>query len=83
MQVYAFVPAKGTSERVENKNMQFLDGDRLYIRALKTLLRCKEINKVFLDTENEAMYHMADYLPIHFMKRDAVLATNQTDGIKC
>lgn len=78
--VYAFVPAKGTSERVENKNMRFFDGERLYIRALKTLLQCKEIDKVFLDTESEEMYRLADYLPIHFMKRDPKFATNSTDG---
>lgn len=80
MKVYAFVPAKGTSERVESKNMRFLDGERLYIRALKTLLKCKEIDKVFLDTESQEMYNMADYLPIHFMKRDPSLANNKTDG---
>ena len=82
MKVYAFLPAKGTSERVENKNMRFLDGERLYIRALKTLLKCKEIDKVFLDTESEEMYKLADYLPIEFMKRDATLANNKTDGHK-
>lgn len=80
MKVYAFVPAKGTSERVENKNMRFLDGERLYVRALKTLLRCKEIDKVFLDTESEEMYSLCDYLPIQFMKRDPALANNRTDG---
>lgn len=80
MKVYAFVPAKGTSERVENKNMRFLDGERLYIRALKTLLRCKEIDRVFLDTESEEMFSLCDYLPITFMKRDASLANNKTDG---
>ncbi|MDR1554831.1 MAG: hypothetical protein LBS39_02250 [Campylobacteraceae bacterium] len=82
MKVYAFVPAKGTSERVENKNMRYLDGERLFIRALKTLLRCKEIDKVFLDTESEDMYKMADYLPVEFMKRDHKLASNKTDGHK-
>ena len=82
MKVYAFVPAKGTSERVENKNMRFLDGERLYIKALKTLLKCKEIDQVFLDTESEDMYRLADYLPIKFMKRDAALANNKTDGHK-
>ena len=82
MKVYAFVPAKGTSERVENKNMRFLDGERLYIRALKKLLQCKEIDKVFLDTESVDMYHMADYLPITFMQRDPALANNKTDGHK-
>ncbi len=82
MKVYAFVPAKGTSERVENKNMRFLNGERLYIRALKTLLKCKEIDKIFLDTESEEMYSLVDYLPIHFMKRDPELANNKTDGHK-
>lgn len=80
MKVYAFVPAKGTSERVENKNMRFLDGERLYAKALKTLLQCKEIDKVFLDTESEEMYKLVDYLPITFMKRNPDLANNSTDG---
>lgn len=82
MKVYAFVPAKGTSERIENKNMRFLDGERLYAKALKTLLACKSIDKVFLDTESQEMYDLVDYLPIEFMKRDAALANNKTDGHK-
>ena len=82
MRVYAFVPAKGSSERVESKNLRFLDGERLFIRALKTLLKCKYIDRVFLDTESEEMYKLADYLPIEFMKRDSALANNKTDGHK-
>lgn len=80
MKVYAFVPAKGTSERIKNKNMQILAGERLYAKALKTLLNCKEIDKVFLDTDSEEMYNLVDYLPIEFMKRDPKLANNKTDG---
>ena len=80
MKVYAFVPAKGSSERVANKNMRFLDGDRLYVRALKTLLACREVDRVFLDTESEEMYRMCDFLPITFMKRNPALADNRTDG---
>lgn len=80
MKVYAFVPAKGTSERIENKNKRFLDGDMLYVKALKTLLKCKEIDRVFLDTESEEMYEAVNYLPITFMKRDSNLANNKTDG---
>lgn len=80
--VYAFVPAKGASERVVNKNTRFLNGTRLYIKALETLLQCKYIDKVFLDTESEEMYEMVDYLPINFMKRDIALSTNSTDGHK-
>ena len=82
MKVYAFVPAKGTSERIENKNMRFLEGKRLYIRALETLLRCKEIDKVFLDSESEEMYKFCDYLPIEFMQRNPEFANNKTDGHK-
>lgn len=80
LKVYAFVPAKGTSERIENKNMRFLDGERLFVKALKTLLQCKEIDRVFLDTESEEMYKLVDYLPITFMKRNPELANNKTDG---
>ncbi len=80
MKVYAFVPAKGTSERIENKNKRFLDGDMLYVKALKTLLKCKEIDKIFLDTESEEMFNAINYLPINFMKRDKRLANNKTDG---
>lgn len=80
MKVYAFIPAKGSSERVLNKNMRFLDGDRLYIRALKKLLACKEIDKVFLDTEADEMWRQVDYLPVEFMRRDLALASNKTDG---
>ena len=78
--VYAFVPAKGTSERLESKNMLFLDGTRLFVRALETLLQCEEIDKIFLDSESSEMYELADYLPIEFMKRDPRLADNKTDG---
>lgn len=80
MKVFAFVPAKGTSERVENKNMRFLDGDPLFIRSLKILLECKEIDKVFLDTESDKMREMVSYLPIEHLKRDTALANNKTDG---
>jgi len=82
MKVYAFVPAKGSSERIKNKNMKFLDGDRLYIKALKTLLNCKEIDRIFLDSDEQEMYDLVDYLPISFMKRDKNLANNKTDGHK-
>ncbi|MDF7807231.1 hypothetical protein P4E94_07275 [Pontiellaceae bacterium B12219] len=80
--VYAFVPAKSTSDRVENKNIQYLNGERLFVNALKTLLQCKQVDKVFLDTESEKIYEMVDYLPIEFMHREKTLASNKTDGHK-
>lgn len=80
MKVYGFVPAKGTSERIENKNLLFLNGERLYEKAVKVLLSCQEIHKVFLDTESEEMFRHIDYLPVHFMRRDINLCNNKTDG---
>ncbi len=80
MKVYAFVPDKGFSERVKNKNSKYLDGEMLYEHALKLLLKCKNIDKVFLDTEEPKMFEKINYLPIHFMHRETSLASNKTDG---
>lgn len=80
MKVYAFVPAKSRSSRVPHKNMRILAGERLFIRALKILLRCKEIDKVILDSDSEEMFNMVDYLPVTFMKRDVAFSDNSTDG---
>lgn len=82
MVVYAFVPAKQASERLDNKNSKYLCGEMLYERALKTLLKCENIDKVFLDTEAEEMYKKVDYLPVTFMHRSKSLASNKTDGNK-
>ena len=37
MKVVAFVPAKGSSERVENKNAKLLDGRPLVVHTLEKL----------------------------------------------
>ena len=80
MKVYGFLPAKGTSERITNKNNQLIGGEKLYINGLKILLKCKLIDKVFLDTESEDMHLETKYLNCHHMKRDPALANNNTDG---
>ncbi|MFA9394507.1 MAG: cytidylyltransferase domain-containing protein [Halodesulfovibrio sp.] len=80
MKVYAFLPAKGNSERISSKNNRFLSGERLFIRGLKKLLGCSKIDKVFLDTESKEMHESSDYLDCEHMYRDQVLASNATDG---
>ena len=35
MKVVAFVPAKGTSSRIENKNTRLLDGKPLFLYTLE------------------------------------------------
>jgi regulator of RNase E activity RraA/CMP-N-acetylneuraminic acid synthetase len=80
MRVVAFVPAKGESSRIANKNTAVLDGEYLFKRKLIQLLECPDIDDVYLDTESERIIELASDLPIKVMKRDPTLASNKTDG---
>ncbi len=80
MRTVAFVPAKGDSTRIRNKNTVILDGDYLFKRKLIQLLACPEIDAVYLDTESDAIIEMASDLPVKILKRDKKLASNSTDG---
>lgn len=80
MKIVAFIPAKGHSERILNKNMRILDGEHLFKRKLRQALDCPAITEVCLDTECDELAELANELPISFIKRPAELATNATDG---
>ena len=80
MKVVAFVPAKGNSERIENKNTRVLDGEYLFKRKLRQLLECNEIDEVWLDSEDKHIHNLADDLNIQHHYRDPALANNDTDG---
>lgn len=78
--IVAFVPAKGTSERVPHKNMAILDGEHLFKRKLRQALACPAITEVCLDTDCEAMAACARDLDVTWLRRPAALATNAADG---
>lgn len=78
--VAAFVPAKGSSERIAAKNTQILDGDHLFRRKLRQLLACDLIDTVYLDTECEVVAGLAGDLPVKRMRRPVDLASNACDG---
>jgi regulator of RNase E activity RraA/CMP-N-acetylneuraminic acid synthetase len=80
MKVVAFLPAKSHSERINNKNVELLDGRPLFLHNLEKLCALDCIDQVYLDTESEEIFSLADHLPIEWMKRDPKLATNATDG---
>ena len=46
MKVVAFLPAKGSSERIENKNIKLLDGKPLFLYTLEKLVKCDFIDEV-------------------------------------
>lgn len=80
MEIIAFVPAKGSSERLANKNLSILDGEYLFKHKLKQLLQSRHITRVVLDTEDDHIAALAADLPITRLKRPAGLASNSTDG---
>ncbi|MCT7580160.1 RraA family protein [Aliarcobacter butzleri] len=80
MKIVAFLPAKGTSSRIENKNIKLLDGKPLFLHTLEKLVTCDFINEVYLDSESEEIFDLAQNVDCKFLKRDVSLATNKTDG---
>jgi len=81
VKVVAFLPAKGTSERIQSKNTKLLFGKPLFLHTLEKLCRCDFIDEVYLDSESDDILNYAkdvlDYIPL---KRDSRLANNKTDG---
>lgn len=80
MKVIAFLPAKGSSERVENKNVKLLDGKPLFLHNLEKLCECDFIDEVYLDSESEVIFDLASEVKCKHLKRDPKLASNKTDG---
>ena len=80
MRVVAFLPAKGTSSRIESKNKKLLNGKPLFFHTLKKLVECDFIDEVYLDSEDDTILDFADYLNYKKLKRDPSLANNKTDG---
>lgn len=80
MEIVAFVPAKGSSERIANKNLAILDGEYLFKHKLKQLLKSRRVTRVVLDTEDDQLAALAADLPVTRLKRPAELASNATDG---
>jgi len=78
--IVAFVPAKGTSERVPQKNLAILDGEHLFKRKLHQALQCEAISEVCLDTDCAQLAARAADLPVTWLKRPAHLASNAADG---
>jgi CMP-N-acetylneuraminic acid synthetase len=82
VKVVAFLPVKGTSERIKNKNIQLLDGKPLFLYTLEKLISCYFIDEIYLDSESAKIFELASELNFKKIKRDKRLANNKTDGNK-
>ncbi|QIQ87140.1 hypothetical protein [Erythrobacter sp.] len=80
MTIVAFIPAKGTSERVPRKNLSLLDGEPLVRRKLIQALDCAALDEVCLDTESEDIAACAEDLAVSRLVRPERLAGNDADG---
>jgi len=80
MKVVAFLPAKGTSERIESKNLKLLNGKPLFLHTLEKICDCDFIDEVYLDSESDEILNYAPYLRYIPLKREPELANNKTDG---
>ena len=78
--IVAFVPAKSTSDRLENKNQKVIQGKPLYLHAVTKLLSCGIIDEVILDSDSDSILKPYEHLGYTQMKRDQSLANNSTDG---
>lgn len=79
MKISLVIPAKGTSQRVTNKNLYEINGISLVERACHKALQCKTISKVYLDTEDDGIIlNCSKLIPegLEIIKRPKELATN-------
>ncbi|WP_166378368.1 cytidyltransferase [Pseudoalteromonas sp. Z9A4] len=80
MKVVAFLPAKGSSSRIESKNMRLMDGKPLFLHTLEKLVDSNIFDDVYLDTESDDVIEAASEVNCKILRRDQELATNKTDG---
>lgn len=79
MKTCLIIPAKGTSERLSQKNLFKINGETLIRRACRKLLNCKNISSLYVDTESEDIIcDIKDYFNkgLKLIKRHPLLATN-------
>jgi len=80
MKIAAFLPAKGSSNRIPNKNTMLLDGEALFLRSLKKLTSINLIDEIYLDSESNEIIDLASEVKCKILRRDQNLASNKTDG---
>lgn len=83
MKISIIIPAKGTSERLTNKNMLEINSKSLVYRACEKCLNSSLIDNVYLDTESEIMINSVSELVdkgLKVIKRPDHLASNKFGG---
>jgi len=77
MRIVAFLPMKGHSERVPNKNIRNFCGHPLYHAIMKNLLRSKYVSKIVINTDSNEIKQDA----LRFFK-DSVIIHDRPENIR-
>jgi N-acylneuraminate cytidylyltransferase len=80
MKIAAFIPAKGSSERVKSKNSQEILGVPLFLWAANNLSRVLPKSQIYIDSNSDEILERAQAHGFNRIKRSEELSTNATDG---
>lgn len=80
MKIVAFIPAKGSSSRIESKNRQKIFGVPLFLWAANNLNRVLDKQDIYIDSECDEILNTAKTFGFNTIKRPKKLASNQTNG---
>ncbi|MFO7178454.1 MAG: acylneuraminate cytidylyltransferase family protein [Pseudomonadota bacterium] len=78
--VVAFVHAKGTSERVPNKNLRLLGDRPLFCHAIRNALAARRVDRVVIDSDSPEILSIGEAHGAVPLRRPAELATNRASG---
>lgn len=80
--IIVFLPAKGNSNRIKNKNLKLLDGKPLFLHTLEKLSDMSDVfDKIYIDTDSEQIIEFSKNIEnVSIMKRETKYANNKTDG---
>ena len=81
MKINLIIPAKGTSQRIKNKNLCTINGKSLVRLACEKALRCSNVNEVYLDTESEEIISsVADLGAFSFCSTAGITSSGASSG---
>ena len=80
MKIVAFVPAKGSSNRIPSKNTVLFNGEPLFVYTVRKLLNCEFIDEVYVDSECSEILSIAENIGAKILVRSPSLSCNKTDG---
>ena len=80
MKIVAFVPAKGVSGRIKEKNLETILGVPLFLWAANNLNRVLPKNDIYIDSESEKILSLAHLKGFNTIQRSLSLASNATNG---